>query len=361
MNAGNSPIPRQAIAVLPQYSSAAGASQVTWRASSNESVVAPSPGVLDAIARAGATAHLYPSLLGDGLVADIAARLHVTRRQVVVGAGSLALLQQALSTYTGHGTEVVFGWRSYEAYPILAGVAGAIAVPVPLDTDGAHDLDAMLAAVTPSTRAVIVCSPNNPTGTEVGRDSLEAFLDLVPSTVLVLMDEAYQEFSARPLDGVALLDAYPNLAVFRTFSKAYGLAGLRAGYMVTSEQIADSVRAASPPFGLNAVAEAAAQAAWMDPSYIARVVQLVAEGRDRLRAGLAERGVHTPASGGNFVWIPLPDGARELGTGCLARGVSVRIFDGEGVRVTVGERAAEDAVLAAVDDLAATAPARLRM
>ncbi|WP_125610373.1 aminotransferase class I/II-fold pyridoxal phosphate-dependent enzyme [Specibacter cremeus] len=354
MNSGSRPEPRKVIAALPQYSSAAGTSRVTWRASSNESVLPPSPRVVEAIARAGATAHLYPSLLGDALVADIAERLQVTARQVVVGGGSLALLQQTLSTYTGHGTEVIFGWRSYEAYPILVGVAGSDAVPVPLGADGTHDLAAMLAAVTPSTKAIILCNPNNPTGTEVGREQVELFLQRVPPTVLVLLDEAYQEFATTSLDGVGLLDAYPNLAVFRTFSKAYGLAGLRAGYMVTSEEIADFVRVASPPFGLSTVAEAAAQEAGADADYSARVLRLVAEGRDRLRAGLAERGFPTPVSGGNFVWIPLPHGARELEVGCIARGVSVRAFDGEGVRATVGERAAEDAVLAAVDDLMAT-------
>ncbi|MCQ9165968.1 MULTISPECIES: aminotransferase class I/II-fold pyridoxal phosphate-dependent enzyme [unclassified Arthrobacter] len=344
------PAPRPEIASLPAYSRAAGAATVKWRASSNESVLPPPPPVLAAIAAAGADAQLYPTVFGDGLADDIAARLGVDVTQVVVGGGSLALLQQALLAYTGPGREVVFAWRSYEAYPILVGMAGADAVPVPLGAGSIHDLEAMLGAITENTAAVIVCNPNNPTGTEVDARKLERFLSRVPPTVLVLLDEAYKEFAVGHLDSLRLLGVYPNLALLGTFSKAYGLAGLRAGYLVASTNIADTLRKSALPFGLNAVAEAAARAAWADAGHVHRLVELVTEGRKRLSAGLHERGLGTLPSGANFVWIPLPTGARELAECCLARGVSVRAFDGEGVRVTVGERAAEDAVLAAVDD-----------
>ena len=345
------PEARAVVAALPRYSSASSAPTVRWKASSNESTVPPSPEIVAAIAAAASTAHLYPSLLGDALVADLAERLGVGTDQVVVGGGSIALLQQTLSAYTGFGTEVVYGWRSYEAYPILIGIAGATGVPVPLDAGAVHDLDALRAAITPATRVVLVCNPNNPTGTEVTPDALVRFLEQVPSHVLVVLDEAYREFAQHDTDGVELQRRFPNVVVFRTFSKAYGLAGLRAGYLIASPAIADNIRAASPPFGLSAVAEAGARAALRDTDYTARIIDVVRTGREHLRSGLAELGVATPESGANFVWIPVGERALELEAACVARGVSVRAFAGQGVRVTVGAREAEDAVLVAVADL----------
>ncbi|MGW0174551.1 histidinol-phosphate transaminase [Rhodococcus sp. NPDC003322] len=349
------PTPRPAIEALPRYSRANGSATIRWRASSNESPIAPAPAVVEAITRAGANGHRYPSLFGDDLVAALAARLAVPTEALHVGAGSLALLQQVLTAFTGPGTEVVHAWRSYEAYPILVGIAGATAVPVPLDTDHRHDVDAMIAALTPRTRAVLVCNPNNPTGTELSGAELRRLLDAVPRHVLVLLDEAYREFATGndDTDGVALLRDHPNLVVLRTFSKAFGLAGLRAGYLIGDPELVAHLHAAAPPFGLGAVAEAAACAALTDPDHTERVVAAARAGREHLRAGLAARGLETPRSGANFVWIPLDDGAAAFEAACVAQGVSVRAFPGEGVRVTVGERAAEDAVLAAADTLTA--------
>lgn len=347
------PRARPEIDALPAYSKASGAATVRWRASSNESTIAPSPAVVAAIARAGARGHLYPTLFADDLVAALAERLAVPADAVLTGAGSLSLLQQVLTAYTGPGTEVVHAWRSYEAYPILIGIAGATAVPVPLDVRHRHDVDAMLAAVTPRTRAVLVCNPNNPTGTELTESEVRRLLDGVPSHVLVILDEAYREFATERVDGVALLREYPNVVVLRTFSKAYGLAGLRVGYAVADSAVAAPLHAAAPPFGLSAVAEAAACAALADATHTDRIVESVLTGRRHLRSGLADRGLETPASGANFVWIPVGPRAAALDAACVAHGVSVRTFAGEGVRVTVGDRDAEDAVLAAADDFIA--------
>ncbi len=347
--AGGLPLPRPAVAALPRYSTAVGASSVRWRASSNESTVEPSKAILQAMDDAAKRVNRYPSLVGDGLATDIAARLGVSRSQVVVGGGSISLLQQALSAYTGNGTEVIYSWRSYEAYPILIGIADATKVPVPLDAEATHDLEAMLRAITGRTSAIIVCNPNNPTGTEVSKKGLVDFLDRVPSNVLVLLDEAYREFGAGEIDGVDLLDRYPNLVVLRTFSKAYGLAGLRAGYLVASEEIAGNVQATALPFGLNLIAEAAARAAWADKSHVDQIVETVKSSRRNLRAELEVRGLKTPVSGSNFVWIPLTTNTLLLEQYCVEEGVSVRAFNGEGVRVTVGEPLAEEAVLKAVD------------
>ncbi|MGW6172120.1 histidinol-phosphate transaminase [Arthrobacter sp. NPDC055138] len=345
------PAPRPGIAALPGYSRSAGKSTARWIASSNESPVPPSPAVLAAIAAAGAAANRYPSLAGDDLVAAIAARLGLDPDQVLAGAGSLALLQLLLSTYTGPGDEVVYAWRSYEAYPILAGVAGAATVEIPLDAQARHDLDAMAAAIGPATRAVIVCSPNNPTGTTVTDAEMLQFLHQVPPHVLVILDEAYREFRLPEHDSVALLADFPNLAVLRTFSKAYGLAGLRAGYLAASEEITTMLRRAALPFPLSRVAEAAAVAAWSEPERTARTVADIVAERDHLTAQLRGRGIPVPGSGGNFVWIPAGARARELEAACLQRSVSVRAFDGAGVRVTLAGREASAAVLAAVDSV----------
>lgn len=350
------PRARPEIDALPAYSSAPGAATVRWRASSNESTLAPSPAVVEAIARAGEHGHLYPTLFADDLVAALAERLSVPADAVLTGAGSLALLQQVLTAYTGPGTEVVHAWRSYEAYPILIGIAGATAVPVPLDTRHRHDVDAMLAALTPRTRAVLVCNPNNPTGTELTETEMRRLLDGVPSTVPVILDEAYREFAEQQVDGVELLREYPNVVVLRTFSKAYGLAGLRVGYAIADPAVAAPLHAAAPPFGLSSVAEAAACAALADSAHTDRVVASVRSGRVHLRAGLSAGGVETPVSGGNFVWIPVGDDATRLAAACVSHGVSVRAFSGEGVRVTVGDRDAENAVLAAVDHFTAHRP-----
>ncbi|MFD1212088.1 histidinol-phosphate transaminase [Arthrobacter sp. GCM10027362] len=351
------PQPRPGITSLPGYSRSAAKATVRWIASSNESPVPPSPAVLEAIAAAGKGANRYPSLAGDELVATVAARLGLDPGQMLAGAGSLALLQLLLSTYAGPGDEVIYAWRSYEAYPILVGAAGAAAVEIPLDAAARHDLDAMAAAVTEATRAVIVCSPNNPTGTVVDRGELVGFLHRVPPHVLVVLDEAYREFTLPGDEGVGLLADFPNLAILRTFSKAYGLAGLRAGYLAASADIAANLRRAALPFPVSRVAVAAAVVAWAEPDRMAATVaQIVAE-RDYLAARLHDRGIRVPRSGGNFLWIPAGPRARELEAACLDQSVSVRAFDGEGVRVTLGGREATAAVLAAVDTVPGLAAA----
>ena len=237
------------------------------------------------------------------------------------------------------------------AYPILAGVAGAAAVEVPLDASARHDLDAMAAAIGPATRAVIVCSPNNPTGTTVTDVEMLQFLHQVPPHVVVILDEAYREFCFPEHDAVTLLAGFPNLAVLRTFSKAYGLAGLRAGYLAASEEITTMLRRAALPFPLSRVAEAAAVVAWSESERTAQTVAGIVAERDYLTAQLRGRGIAVPDSGGNFVWIPAGTRARELEAACLQRSVSVRAFDGDGVRVTLAGREASTAVLAAVDAL----------
>lgn len=356
------PVPRGLVATLPVYSKAGGEVPPTWRASSNESFLPPSPAVLAAIEAAGRHCQRYPTLMGDPLIEALSRKLGIDGDRIVAGGGSLAVLQQLLTAFAGPGTEVVFAWRSYEAYPILVRLTGARDVQVPLTAGHRHNLPAMADAVTGTTAAVILCSPNNPTGTVLGTRELEEVLARIPAQVVVVLDQAYLEFTDDAetsfQHSLTLQGTHPNLVLLRTFSKAYGLAGLRAGYLVAHPGLARHVRAASPPFGLNAVAESAAVAALADEAALTAGIATVRTGRAALRPELAARGIQAPASGGNFLWLPVGAEASALEAACLAESVSVRSFAGEGVRVTVGSRDAEAAVLRGVDRWRRSSPGR---
>ena len=348
------PRPRTLVEMLPSYSRSSAAGKVRWVASSNESWMAPSPAALAAMADSVQHSNRYPSLAGDRLVAALSDTLLLPGTQVAVGAGSLALLGQVLAAFAGPGDEVLYAWRSYEAYPILATLAGARGVEVPLDAAHRHDTSAMRRAITERTTVVLLCNPNNPTGTVLGTGEVESFLAGVPGHVLVVLDEAYVEFSGSGRDTLQLLRTHPNLVILRTFSKAHGLAGARAGYLLGPEDIVRAIRKVAPPFGLSAVAEAGAVAALADTDYLLGTVAAVAGEREFLHRELVARGFRVPPSGGNFLWIP-ENGRRaaDIERACAAHGVSVRAFDGAGVRVTIGPRQASLAILAALDEPAA--------
>ncbi|MDO5745500.1 MAG: aminotransferase class I/II-fold pyridoxal phosphate-dependent enzyme, partial [Micrococcaceae bacterium] len=329
------PVPLPVVMTLPQYSRASGLGLVKWVGSSNESCIAPSPSAVAAMTEAAAGTNRYPGIAGEKLVAAIAGRLGMDAGQIAVGAGSLALLGHILSAYAPPGSSVVYAWRSYEAYPILVALAGAKSVPVALDDRHRHDLEAIGAAITTDTSVVLLCNPNNPTGTVLEIWEIAEFLDNSPHDVLVVLDEAYTEFSFPGNDSTELLAKYPNLLILRTFSKAYGLAGARAGYLLTHADIAENIRAVAPPFGLSSMAQAGAVAAWADVDYLrASGAEVVAE-RDYLASELVARGLEFLPSGGNFVWIPSGSLSLELEAACVAHGVSVRAFQGSGVRVTI--------------------------
>lgn len=350
------PVPLPVVGTLPQYSRAAGLGTVKWVGSSNESCIAPAPSAVAAMTEAAAGTNRYPGIAGEKLVAAISDTLGLSAEQIAVGAGSLALLGQILSAYAPPGSSVIYAWRSYEAYPILIALAGAKSVPVALDACHRHDLEAIGAAIGADTSVVLLCNPNNPTGTVLEMWEITEFLDNTPHEVLVVLDEAYTEFSFSGNDSAELLDKYPNLLILRTFSKAYGLAGARAGYLLAHTDIAANIRAVAPPFGLSSLAQAGAVAAWADIEYLeASVAEVVAE-RDYLASELVARGLEFPSSGGNFVWIPAGARSLELEAACVAHGVSVRAFQGAGVRVTISVREASEAVLAALDSLATLAP-----
>jgi histidinol-phosphate aminotransferase len=315
--------------------------------SSNENPYPPLPAVLDVVQRSAGQLNRYPDMFAERLTAALAAVLGVPADHLAVGPGSVGVLGQVLQATCEAGDEVVFAWRSFEAYPIMVQLSGARGVRVPLIDGARHDLTAMAAAVTSRTRLVIVCSPNNPTGTACTRAELEAFLAAVPSDVLVLIDEAYTEFVRDPAvpDALELYRGRPNVAVLRTFSKAYGLAGLRVGYAVAHPPVAAALRATALPFGVSGVAQDAAVASLEAAAELAgRVQQLVAE-RDRVVSALAGQGWSIPDTQANFVWFGLGAQAETFAASCAGAGLAVRCFPGDGVRVTIGEPEANDRLL----------------
>lgn len=320
----------------------------TFKLSSNESPYDPLPSVEAVIADAGRYVNRYPDNTAAALTEAIADRLGVPPADVAVGCGSVGIAQQLLEAVGEPGAEVIYAWRSFEAYPYLTDLSGATSVRVPL-LDYGHDLPAMAAAITDRTRLIFVCTPNNPTGTAVRRGELTQFLDQVPADCLVVIDEAYVQYVRDPdvPDGLSLYAGRPNVAVLRTFSKAYGLAGLRVGYLVGHEPVAQAVRKTMLPFTVNSLAQAAAIASLAAEAELLERVELVVKERDRVRHELLGQGWSVPPTEANFVWLPLGDRSEDFAAACDAAGVSVRPYAPDGVRVTIADPEANDAFLAA--------------
>ncbi|MEV0728754.1 MULTISPECIES: histidinol-phosphate transaminase [Polymorphospora] len=318
---------------------------------SNEVPYGPLPGVVGAVTDAVASAHRYPDMGVVALRAALAERYGVAPDRIATGCGSVALCEHLVRATCLPGDEVLYSWRSFEAYPIIAATSGATSVRVPNDAGHGHDLAAMAAAVTDRTRIVLVCNPNNPTGTSLRRAQLDRFLDAVGDDVLVVLDEAYREFvtDAEVPDGIEEYADRPNVVVLRTLSKAWGLAGLRIGFMVGQPAVAAAVRKVVTPFSTNLVAQAAALAALGQEDEVRRRCALVVAERDRVTEAMRKLVPDVPDSQANFVWLPLRDRAAAFGAACEARGVIVRPFPGDGVRVTIGTPAENDAFLAAAE------------
>lgn len=345
---------RAAIADLPAYVAGRSAeTALTAALASNESHFQPLPSVTEVISGETGRIHRYPSMASADLREAIAGRFSVSAEEVAVGPGSSGVLQQILSAVCDPGDEVVFAWRSFEAYPILVTVAGATAVPVPLLDNEQHDLSAMAAAVTDRTRVILLCSPNNPTGVSLDMAGTEEFLRTVPPHVLVVVDEAYIEFQDESggLDALALYRRYPNVCILRTFSKAYGLAGLRVGYAIARAPVADGLRRTAIPFGVNRLAQSAAVASLAaDDEIRSRVAEVVAE-RGRAVAALREAGWDVPGSQANFYWLRCADGTRERVLAALAAAdILARGYQGDGVRISLADNRTNDRVLAVLAD-----------
>jgi histidinol-phosphate aminotransferase len=311
----------------------------SYKLSSNENHHDPLPSVLRAAERALGEMHRYPDYGSAALVAQIAEHFEVPAGDIAVGTGSVGLLQQLVQITAGPGDGVLFGWRSFEAYPIMTQIAGANAQRVPLDADDRFDLDAMLATIDETTRIAFICNPNNPTGTAVGRDAIARFVEAAPKDLLIVIDEAYCEFVDPDTipDGLDFYREHENVAVLRTFSKAYGLAALRVGYCIANEAIAEALRKVQVPFGVNSIAQAAAIASLHAEEELLERVQAIRVERARVEAGLLAAGLKPSDSEANFVWMRLGERTMAFAAGCDAIGLSVRPFDGEGVRITIGE------------------------
>jgi len=353
-----SPQPRDCVSRIPAYVAgkppAPRPGLTTYKLSSNENPYPPLPGVVDAAAAAAAQMNRYPDMGNTALYEALSDRLGVPTDHLVLATGSVALIYQLVQAFCEPGDEVVYAWRSFEAYPIAVTVAGARGVQVPVTADGRHDLAAMAAAITDRTKVVMVCTPNNPTGPSVTLTELDEFLARVPAHVVVVVDEAYVEFvrMSDAVDGVATVRAHENVVASRTFSKAYGLAGFRVGYAVAPAPIATALRAVSLPFGVSSVAQAAALASLRAESELLERVDALVSERDRVVKGLADVGLVVPEPQGNFVWFAAGDRTLDLAAAADDLGIVIRPFVGDGARVTIGEPEANDRVI----ELARTFP-----
>jgi histidinol-phosphate aminotransferase len=306
---------------------------------SNENPLGPSPRAIEAVQRVLAGVHRYPDGASFALRSKLVAKLGVAPEQLVFGCGADELLELVAKSFLGPGDEAVFAWPSFAMYPIVTKGMGATPVPVPLDADLVHDLDAMAAAITERTRVVMVCNPNNPTGTSVGAAAFDRFAASLPDDVVLLIDEAYVDFARRAdfPDALGWVARRPGTVTVRTFSKIAGLAGLRVGYAVADRELAGYLERARHPFNVNLLAEAAAVAAIDDHEHLDRTVRQNTEGLGYLRRELGALGIETWPSEANFVLAKPGPGTYER---LLREGVIVRPLVGFGmpdhVRITVG-------------------------
>ncbi len=319
--------------------------------SMNESRFGPLPSVRAAVEQGAAQLHRYPSHMAAELVSALAGHYEVSPAEVLAGPGSAGLIQNLIAALGPERTEVVYPALSFEAYPLMVMNTNCRPVPVPMAGYGL-DLDAMAAAVTDNTRCVLICNPNNPTGSILGRDELTAFLDRVPASVPVILDEAYREFVTDPdaADGMRLRAGRDNVCVLRTFSKAYGLATLRVGYAILPEAIAAKVRMTNMVFYPGGLAQLAAVAA-LEPEADKQMQERCAELagiRARFIDDLRAAGLDVPDSQGNFVWLPLGADAEDFVARARAAGILLRAHPGLGVRVTVGTDEANQLLLGVV-------------
>jgi histidinol-phosphate aminotransferase len=325
---------------------------------SNETPFGPHPQVLEAVEAQLRTLNRYPDPAKLALRRRIAERTGVAEGRIAVGNGSCELLLAAGEAMLEPGAELVYAWPSFSIYPHVAAMSGARAITVPLNDAHEHDLEAMAREVTAATRIVIVCNPNNPSSTALPPSAIDAFVADLPRHVAVLLDEAYIEFCALqdPDESLALLERHPNLVILRTFSKVYGLCGLRVGYSLGSEEFRLAVDRVRQPFSVNALALAAATEALRHVDELERRVEQTVMERVHVESELSDRGLETAQSQANFSWVPLGDRDEdEIVDGLAKRGVIVRAgkaLGGEGhMRVTYGTRSENDRFLAALDEL----------
>jgi histidinol-phosphate aminotransferase len=338
----------------PEAIAAGGIAQLA----SNESPFGPHPKVVEAIREAAGAMNRYPDPDATLLRRRIAERYETEPGRVAVGNGSCEILLAAAEALCEPGAEILYAWPSFSMYPHLAALTGAREVRVPLADGDAHDLDAMATEITAVTQLVIVCNPNNPTGTHLPAVQIAAFCERVPDHVTIALDEAYVEFQTDddPDATVDLLASFPNLVVLRTFSKVYGLAGLRVGFALGSAKFRAAIDAVRQPFSVNALAQAAAAEAILHQDDVEQRVERTLVERIRVEQGLHELGLRTPDTQTNFSWIDLGDaGEKEIVAGLAEQSIAVRpgspLGDPGHIRVSYGTPAEDDRFLAALGDL----------
>jgi len=345
------PAPRSGVAELPGYVAGKAATSAPGRASfklsSNENPNTPLPSVVEVVARAASSMNRYPDPECRQLLGALSARYGLPTDWFAFGTGSVAVARQIIQAFVGPGDEVVYPWRSFEAYPNIVGLAGGRGVAVPLLADGRHDLPAMADAVTDATKVVLLCSPNNPTGPAIGRAELDELLDRIPTSVVVILDEAYQEYVRRPdaANGRDYLESHSNVCSLRTFSKAYGLAGLRVGYSVAPPAITAPIRRTGIVFGVSTIAEQAAVASLAAEAELFERVEATVLERGRVLAAARALGWPVPDAEGNFIWLELGELQDAFVAACDDAGVAVRPLGADGVRVSIGEVEANDLML----------------
>ena len=355
---------RPAVHALPAYKPGKAAEQAerehniaeAIKLASNENPYPPPAAVVEAVAEACLGGNLYCDHRATAVRQALADRLGLAVEQVTVGAGSVALLYQLATAYVDPGDEVVTPWISFEAYPISVQTMGGTLVKVPLTEEYAFDLDAVAAAVTARTKLVFLATPNNPTGTAVSTAAVARLVDRVPDDVVVVVDEAYREFADPALGNPVtdLLPRFANVAVARTFSKAYGLASLRVGYVMAHPEIVSAIDKCLIPFNVNGLAQAAALAALGDDAAeeAQANIDAIRVERGRVADSLSADGWDIPDSQANFVWMSLGSRTDEVCVGLEQRGVVVRPFSGVGIRVTMGTPAQNDRFLATLAEVA---------
>lgn len=323
--------------------------QLRFDLSLSENPFPPLPSVLHAVNGVLAHANRYPEFLPRRLPKLIAGHVGVHSDQVVVGSGATGVAMQIIQALTTRGAGMVYGAPTFDGYPIMAEMADLEVVPVPLDAAGNQDLWAMARAIDKRTGLVVVCRPHNPTGTVIPASELKAFLCAVPRQVPVILDEAYAEFLdvTDQVDTVALLDRHPNLLVLRTFSKAYGLAGLRIGYTFGGPELIGRVRRLQLPFGVSSAAVAAVAASYAaEPELAARILRITTQ-REALRSALRRTHIEVPRSYANFLYLPGPG----VATALRRAGIAAKAYPDGSARIAVGDPAADNAVLEALGSL----------
>jgi histidinol-phosphate aminotransferase len=347
------------VRAIPVYPAASAFDGELVKLASNETPFAPHPQVLEAVEAQLRTLNRYPDPAKATLRRRLSERTGVDPGRIAIGNGSCELLLAGAEAMLEPGAEVVYAWPSFSIYPHLAAMSGARAITVPLNEAQEHDLEAMANEVTAATRMLIVCNPNNPTATALPPAALDGLLTAVPRNVAVILDEAYIEFCTTqdPDESLDLLKRHPNLILLRTFSKVYGLCGLRVGYALGSEEFRLAVDRVRQPFSVNALALAAATEALNHQDEVERRVEQTAIERMHVEMELEERGYETSGSQANFSWVSLGERDEdEVVDGLAKLGVIVRAGGALGqdgwMRVTYGTRRENDRFLAALDQVA---------